>query len=293
MWLIVVNARAGKGKANKLLTKLEALLETHNQLYKVINESTFEDTTSEFRLKIAAEKFGGVIAIGGDGLVNLCIQEIAQRSIPLAVIAAGTGNDFARAVGSYNKSVAEIFDFIRFKQPTQIDLGLVTGELGRRWYVQVLSSGFDALVNDLANKITWPRGPIKYTLATLFTLARFKPIEYEISIDDKQFKQEFMLLSVANGNTYGGGMKICPNASNSDGIFDILLVHPVSKIVLLTIFPKVFSGKHIPHPKIEIIHGKKVELSANASAFADGEFVSKLPVKIQNVQNALQTWIIQ
>jgi diacylglycerol kinase (ATP) len=293
MWLIVVNARAGKGKANKLLTKLEALLETHNQLYKVINESTFEDTTSEFRLKIAAEKFGGVIAIGGDGLVNLCIQEIAQRSIPLAVIAAGTGNDFARAVGSYNKSVAEIFDFIRSKQPTQIDLGLVTGELGRRWYVQVLSSGFDALVNDLANKITWPRGPIKYTLATLFTLARFKPIEYEISIDDKQFKQEFMLLSVANGNTYGGGMKICPNASNSDGIFDILLVHPVSKIVLLTIFPKVFSGKHIPHPKIEIIHGKKVELSANASAFADGEFVSKLPVKIQNVQNALQTWIIQ
>jgi diacylglycerol kinase (ATP) len=293
MWLIVVNARAGKGKANKLLTKLEALLETHNQLYKVINESTFEDTTSEFRLKIAAEKFGGVIAIGGDGLVNLCIQEIAQRSIPLAVIAAGTGNDFARAVGSYNKSVAEIFDFIRSKQPTQIDLGLVTGELGRRWYVQVLSSGFDALVNDLANKITWPRGPIKYTLATLFTLARFKPIEYEISIDDKQFKQEFMLLSVANGNTYGGGMKICPNASNSDGIFDILLVHPVSKIVLLTIFPKVFSGKHIPHPKIEIIHGKKVELSANASAFADGEFVSKLPVKIQNVQNALHTWIIQ
>ena len=226
-------------------------------------------------------------------MVNLCIQEIAQRSIPLAVIAAGTGNDFARAVGSYNKSVAEIFDFIRSQQPTQIDLGLVTGELGRRWYVQVLSSGFDAQVNNLANKITWPRGQIKYTLATLFTLARFRPIEYEISIDDKQFKQEFMLLSVANGNTYGGGTKICPNASNSDGIFDILLVHPVSKIVLLTIFPKVFSGKHIPHPKIEIIHGKKVELSANASAFADGEFVSKLPVKIQNVQNALQTWIIQ
>ena len=61
---------------------------------------------------------------------------------------------------------------------------------------------------------------MKYTLATLLTLARFKPISYELIIDDKQFKQDFMLLSVANGETYGGGMRICPDASNSDGIFD-------------------------------------------------------------------------
>jgi len=87
-------------------------------------------------------------------------------------------------------------------------------------------------------------------------------------------------------------MRICPNASNSDGIFDILLVHPVSKIVLLAIFPKVFAGKHIPHPRIEIIKGRKVQLSANASAFADGEFVSTLPIKIENIPNALKTWLI-
>ena len=101
-----------------------------------------------------------------------------------------------------------------------------------------------------------------------------------------------MLLSVANGKTYGGGMRICPNASNSDGQFDVLLVRPVSKLVLLTIFPKVFFGKHIPHPKIEIIRGRKVEISANASSFADGEFVSKLPIRIENVQNALKTWLM-
>ena len=101
-----------------------------------------------------------------------------------------------------------------------------------------------------------------------------------------------MLLSVANGETYGGGMRICPDASNTDGIFDILLVHPVSKIVLLSIFPKVFTGKHVPHPKIDIIRGKKVQLSADASAFADGEFVSKLPIEITNVKNALKTWLM-
>ncbi|MGA0083432.1 MAG: diacylglycerol/lipid kinase family protein, partial [Candidatus Nanopelagicales bacterium] len=281
MWLLVVNSKAGKGKSSYLAGKLEKLLKSNKLPYEVINNSTFDETLFDFQQKIKSGNIKKVVAIGGDGLVNLCLQEIAESDIALAVIPAGTGNDFARAVGVYKKSVEEIFNAIRSQDPTAIDLGLVTGDFGRRWYVQVLSTGFDALVNNLANKITWPKGQIKYTLATIFTLARFKPIKYELIIDDKEFNQNLMLLSVANGETYGGGMRICPNASNSDGIFDILLVHPVSKIVLLTIFPKVFAGKHIPHPKIEIFHGKEVKILADATAFADGEFISKLPIEIK------------
>ena len=292
MWLLVVNSKAGKGRASKLAGKFEVILKSNNLPYEIINKATYEETFSEYRLSIASGKFEKVVAIGGDGLVNLCLQEVAEQNIGLSVIPAGTGNDFARAVGSHKKSVNEIFNVVSSQDPTTIDLGLVTGAFGKRWYVQVLSTGFDALVNNLANRINWPRGQIKYTLATLLTLARFKPISYELIIDDNQFKQDFMLLSVANGETYGGGMRICPDASNTDGIFDILLVHPVSKIVLLSIFPKVFTGKHVPHPKIDIIRGKKVQLSADASAFADGEFVSKLPIEITNVKNALKTWLM-
>ncbi len=292
MWLLVVNSKAGKGRASKLAGKFEVLLASNNLPYEIINKATYEETFSEYRLSIASGKFEKVVAIGGDGLVNLCLQEVAEQNIGLSVIPAGTGNDFARAVGSHKKSVNEIFNVVRSQDPTTIDLGLVTGAFGKRWYVQVLSTGFDALVNNLANRINWPRGQMKYTLATLLTLARFKPIPYELIIDGKQFKQDFMLLSVANGETYGGGMRICPDASNSDGIFEIVLVHPVSKIVLLCIFPKVFTGKHVPHPKIDIIRGKKVQLSADASAFADGEFVSKLPIEITNVKNALKTWLM-
>ena len=292
MWLLVVNSKAGKGRANRLAGKFEILLKSNNLPYEIINKATYEETFSEYRLSIASGKFEKVVAIGGDGLVNLCLQEVAEQNIGLSVIPAGTGNDFARAVGSYRKSVNEIFNVVRSQDPASMDLGLVTGAFGKRWYVQVLSTGFDALVNNLANTINWPRGQMKYTLATLLTLARFKPIPYELIVDDKHFKQDFMLLSVANGETYGGGMRICPDASNSDGIFDILLVHPVSKIVLLSIFPKVFTGKHVPHPKIDIIRGKKVQLSADASAFADGEFVSKLPIEITNVKNALKTWLM-
>jgi diacylglycerol kinase (ATP) len=292
MWLLVVNSSAGKGKAQSLVKKFELLLQKENLIFEIIDKSTYEETLLDLRLKISSGEFDKVVAIGGDGLVNLCLQEVAERDIALTVIPAGTGNDFARAVGTYKKSVNEIFNAIQTKEPTYIDLGLATGDFGKRWFVQVLSTGFDALVNKLANRITWPRGQFKYTLATLLTLARFKPISYKLIIDKKKYKQDFMLLSVANGETYGGGMRICPNASNSDGIFDVLLVHPVSKIVLLTIFPKVFSAKHIPHPKIEILHGRQLQISADAQAFADGEFVSKLPIEIENVQKALKTWLI-
>jgi diacylglycerol kinase (ATP) len=293
MWLVVINPQAGKGKASSLSNKLQPLLQINHVPFEIIHQTSMEFTALELRSKIESGKFHNVIAIGGDGLVNLCLQEIAEREIALAVIPAGTGNDFARAVGSHKKSVEAIVHTVLDTEATEIDLGLVTGVFGRRWYVQVLSTGFDALVNGLANKIIWPKGQLKYTIATLFTLAQFKPIEYEVIVDGKQFKQDFMLVAVANGKTYGGGMQICPYASISDGLFDILLVHPVSKLVLLTIFPKVFLGKHIPHPKIEVLHGRRVQLSANAQSFADGEFISKLPIRIENVPNALKTWLMK
>ena len=160
MWLLVVNPKAGKGKSNYLSSKLEDLLTSKKLPYEVINNSTFNETLFDFQQKIKSGNFKNVVAIGGDGLVNLCLQEIAESDIALAVVPAGTGNDFARAVGAYKKSVEEIFNAIRSQDPTAIDLGLVTGDFGRRWYVQVLSTGFDALVNNLANKITCQKGKL-------------------------------------------------------------------------------------------------------------------------------------
>jgi diacylglycerol kinase (ATP) len=124
-------------------------------------------------------------------------------------------------------------------------------------------------------------------------LTHFKPITYEIDLDGKQMRMQAMLLAVANGQTYGGGMRICPDASNSDGYFDIFIVKPVSRIVLMTIFPKVFFGKHIPHPEIEILKAKTVRISALTIAHADGEFVSELPVEILNVPRSLCTWLMK
>lgn len=291
MWLLVVNESAGKGKALYLANQFSKLLVNSNQEFTLIHETSYEKTIEKLKSSLSTNSYKKVIAIGGDGLVNLCLQYLARSGITLGVIPAGTGNDFARAVGVNGLSVNKIFDLYTKSDPAEIDLGLVKSQSSERWFVQVLSTGFDAEVNSRANKIRWPKGKSKYTIATVRTLAKFRPITYEIEIDGHKFSQSAMLFTIANGETYGGGMRICPGASNSDGFFELLLVRPVSRFVLLTIFPKVFKGNHIPHQKIDTYQAKEVKISASTSSYADGEYVANLPITVTNVGNALSTWL--
>jgi diacylglycerol kinase (ATP) len=291
MWLLVANETAGKGKALQLANQFTDLLSQANQEFSLINEKSYEKTIEKLKTELSTNSYNKVIAVGGDGLVNLCLQYLAQSGLTLGVIPAGTGNDFARAVGVNKMSMTEIFNLFTRTDPVKIDLGHVKSSTTEKWFVQVLSTGFDAEVNSRANKIKRPKGKSKYTIATVRTLARFKPINYKIDMDSKKFDQSAMLFTIANGETYGGGMRICPGASNSDGIFEILLVRPVSRFVLLTIFPKVFKGNHIPHRKIDSYRAKVVTISAQTSAYADGEYVAHLPITVTNVGNALSTWL--
>jgi len=291
MWLVVSNSSAGKGKGRILAHDFINLLSDNGLENKLIDCDTFAETSILLEKEIQSNRYNYLIAVGGDGLVNLCVQMVAEKQICLGVIPAGTGNDFARATGFNGKSVGEIFSIIFKSKPIKIDLGKAVSADGSKWFVQVLSTGFDAIVNSLANRMVWPRGKSKYTIATILILSRFKSIPYKFEIDGKAIEQNAMLLVVANGESYGGGMRICPGASNSDGIFDILIVRPVTKIVLLTIFPKVFKGNHIPHPKIDVYKGKHVKISGPTVSYADGEFVSQLPIEVTNVPNALTTWL--
>ena len=291
MWLVVCNASAGKGKGSMLAGEFIKLLSNSGLENKLIDCDTFAETKMLLEKEIQTNRYNYLIAVGGDGLVNLCLQLVAEKPICLGVIPAGTGNDFARATGFNGKSVDEIFSIFSRSKPVKIDLGKAVSADESKWFVQVLSTGFDAIVNSLANKMTWPRGKSKYTIATILILSKFKSIPYMVEIDGRIFEQNAMLLAVANGESYGGGMRICPGASNSDGIFDVLIVRPVTKIVLLTIFPKVFKGNHIPHPKIDVYKGKYIKISSPTVAYADGEFVSYLPLEVTNVPNALTTWL--
>jgi diacylglycerol kinase (ATP) len=228
----------------------------------------------------------GVICVGGDGLAHLVLQAVVPVGVAFAVIPAGTGNDFVRTLNWPLDKLDFQLDYVTTQEPTKIDLGLVDGE----WFGAVLSSGFDSVVNERANSLKWPTGPAKYNVAIALELPLFKPSHFEIELDDQRFSTEAMLVAVGNGSSYGGGMQVCPEASINDGFFDVMILRPVSKIEFIKVFPKVYSGQHIHHPEVDVYRTRKIRISSNAVAYADGERIGALPVSAECVSNAGLTW---
>ena len=169
-----------------------------------------------------------------------------------------------------------------------IDAGRITAGGSSRLFAGVVSAGFDAAVNERANGWRWPRGKIRYQLAMLRELASFRAIDYTVTADGEQWQQGAMLISVANGQSIGGGMRIVPGAALDDGYLDLFIVNRLSRTRLLAVFPKVFAGKHVGHPAVRLRRVRTVELSAgNIVAYADGERIGALPMTIEVVPRAV------
>ena len=133
---------------------------------------------------------------------------------------------------------------------------------------------------------------MRYNLAIARELPVFKPIPYVIEVDGVRHTARAMLVAVGNGPSYGGGMRVCPDASFDDGLFDILVLHEISTIEFLRVFPKVFSGEHVGHPAVEILRGRQVRLQASGIvSYADGERFALLPMSVQNVPAALNVLV--
>ena len=289
MWAIVINPVSGSGKGAVLGREVAGYFAKHDLDYTVITATSAQKLKSNLDSYLdlpEGRNCQGVIAVGGDGLAHLVIQSVAPRRVPFTVIPAGTGNDLVRALGWDLDSITPQLNYVTTEKPTPIDLGMVDSE----WFGAILSTGFDSFVNERANKMTWPKGPMKYNIAIARELPSFQPISYTIELDTQLLQVEAMLIAVANGPSYGGGMQVCPDASMSDGLFDVMILHPVSKFEFVKVFPKVFKGEHVSHPQVRIYRSAKVSISSRAIAYADGERIGGLPVRAECMAGAGLSW---
>lgn len=288
MWALVINPVSGQGKGTTVGTYVAGYLSQRSINYTIITGNSSVALTDHLQNFIDKNpQCEGVIAVGGDGLLHIILQKVVPAQIPFTIIPAGTGNDFVRTLGWDLEDIDQQLQFVTTKTPTSIDLGLVDGE----WFGAILSTGFDSVVNEKANTMQWPKGPMKYNAAIAIELPRFKPRHYQITLDDRTISTEAMLIAVSNGRSYGGGMLVCPNASISDGYFDVMILHPVSKLEFIKVFPKVFAGTHVTHPAVEILRSKTVHIDSKAVAYADGERIGQLPVMAECINQAVQTWV--
>ena len=238
-----------------------------------------------------------LVVVGGDGMVSLAVNAVAQTSIPFAVVPAGTGNDLARGigipVGDINASIDHLLQSL-LREPERLDLGRITSTDGStvRWFASILSAGFDAVVNERANAMTWPKGKSRYTLALLRELFAFQAVEYQLTVSGKTRSEKAMLISVANNTSMGGGMKVAPDASMRDGLLDVFVLRPLSKFRFLRLFPRVFAGTHVGEPEVLIERCTQVTIDApGIVAYADGERVWELPVNVDVVPAAVRIFI--
>lgn len=232
----------------------------------------------------------GIVVVGGDGMAHLGVNLCAETNIPLGIVGVGTGNDSARSlglpVGDARAATEKIVQLLNSARP--IDAIKLHSSTGQHWVLGTASAGFDALVNQRANRMSWPKGQRRYELAMLLELVKFKPLRYSLEVDGERRRVEAMLCAAANAPAFGGGMLIAPEADMTDGLLDLFIVHKISRLELIKIFPKVYKGGHVGHPAVEIVRAKHVKIdSGQMPAYADGESVGRGPLEAQLVAQAL------
>ena len=284
--ILAINPISGRGRARRQAKVASGYFLSRGIDVREIEGESLEDFREKLLSTLDGQEISGVIAFGGDGFIHEIIQHITPREIALGVIPCGTGNDFARSIGIFKLPLMRQLELIEQGAATQIDLGRVE----EKWFAAILSSGFDALVNDRANTMRWPRGRMRYNIAMVEKLIALRPHHYRIRVDENYMDVQATLVTVANGPSYGGGMNVCPDASITDGLFDVMVLGKVSRIELLKVFPKVYRGAHVGHPAVTFYRCSEVEIQGSGSSFADGEPLAQLPLKAQCVSAALKVW---
>lgn len=235
-----------------------------------------------------------VVVVGGDGTVSLAVQELAGTGIPLGIVPAGTGNDLATTLGLRELDAEAAADAVIAGRTRKIDLARVTRADGTTTlYGTVLASGFDSKVNDRANRMRWPRGQRRYDIAILVEFVKLRGIPFRIELDladgtTRRIDEDLVMATVGNGRTYGGGIPICPDADLEDGLLDVTLVVPAGRLKLLRLLPRVYRGTHTGLSEVRTYRVRGARLSSpGVTAYADGDPLGPLPVRVDVVPRAL------
>lgn len=250
----------------------------------MLEARTVDEALAACRAAVA-DGVEALVTVGGDGTVHVGLQAVAGTTVPFGVIAAGTGNDFATECGIPADPVAAasvIAAALHAGRTRPIDLAHMVGpQAYERWFCAVLGAGFDAVVNERANAMSWPKGRRRYDIAIFAELLRLRPRHYRITLDGEVMEQDAVLVAVGNTGTYGGGMRMCPQADPTDGLLDVVVAGPISRTTLLRLQPKVYKGTHVDHAALASYRARTVAIEADGIvAYADGERTCPLPVTI-------------
>ncbi|MGO9511790.1 MAG: diacylglycerol kinase [Mycobacterium sp.] len=286
----LTNPHSGHGAAVEASQHAMARLQHHGvEVIEIVGENA-ED--ARYLLAAAVEKgTDAVVVTGGDGVISNALQVLARTDVPLGIIPAGTGNDHAREFGIPTKDPEAAADVIIDGWTETIDLGRIRDRTGvAKWFGTVAATGFDSLVTDRANRMSWPHGRLRYYIAMLAELSQLRMLPFRLVLDGTQeIEADLTLVAFGNTRSYGGGLQICPNADRSDGLLDLTMVKSESRTNLIRFFPTALKGTHVNLDEVTTARAKTIEVECpGINVYADGDFACLLPAEISAVPAALQ-----
>jgi len=284
---LLTNPTSGKGRGVRTAAiALPRFKEAGFRVRSLVGRDAEE--TLDLARHCVADGVEALVVVGGDGMVHLGVQAVAGTSTALGIVPAGTGNDVARYLGIPRTDPQRAADVVVGSRRRRIDLA----RSGASWFVTVMAAGFDALVNERANAMSWPRGQMRYNLATLAELRVFRPLPYVLDLDGEVVEREAMLVAVGNGPSFGGGLRITHGAELDDGLLDVVVIGPMSKRELVTTYPKLYTGGHTRLPQYEHHLVRSVTVAApGIVAYADGERFGPLPLTVDVDPGALEVLV--
>ncbi|MBM3709771.1 MAG: YegS/Rv2252/BmrU family lipid kinase, partial [Actinobacteria bacterium] len=217
--LIILNPASFRGKTVERKEELEELLKKLGMNYKIHISKGTDDITQTVRKNI--DNFTNFISFGGDGTLHYIANVLAGTDKNVGCIPMGSGNDIARNM-QIPMDIEKCCLILKNPKIKKIDLGLINRKY---YYLAISGTGFDSVVNDLANNTKFPlKGPAKYKYAVYKTLITFRSKTFSFKYDGNERNLDAMMLAVGNMTTYGGGMRITPEADPTDGILDLCII---------------------------------------------------------------------
>lgn len=229
--------------------------------------------------------FSRVVAVGGDGTIQEVVNGVLAHADPveIGIVPVGSGNDLARSL-RLPFDPAEAWTAALGRATRPLDVARATNGAGEeRWFSSAGGVGFDAQVAAaMVDRRGWQSGRAGYLLTTLSQLRRFENRSVRLTIDGEVFSKRVLLVAVANGEYYGGGMRIAPGARADDGRLDICVVGDVSRFTALRQLGNLYRGTHVNHPAVSMHAGSVLAIEGDPGTriHLDGEPFGTLPLRI-------------
>ena len=291
--LIIFNPWAGHGHAGKILPQIEAYLHEIDFDYDILiteHQGHGVDLTRDADFS----QYGGVIAAGGDGtlyeVINGYYRNDSPVRIPIGVLPVGTGNAFVRDMDLHHHDWKPALDIIKTGATRKFDVGHFTTEGKTYYYLNILGLGLVADIGATALKMK-ALGNISYTLGSLYHILKLKPFTIKMEIDDQVIERENVFVEISN-TRYTANFLMAPAAKTDDGLLDVTILGPKSRIGLIRSFPKIITGEHIHMKEVECFQASHIRIETNIPKILtpDGELMGSTPLEVDCLKQAIEVF---